>query len=96
MRLVPASVPEPLSIDDARDGAKTAYFKARAAQRELVSDVGRFLNLIYRPGSVGYYRLKSERIEARRQVERAQAVLDAIDSSIASMESAHLNTEATE
>lgn len=80
IRLVPDEQPT-LSPDDSRDAATAAYTRARAAQRALVSNLG-LTDLMYRAGKVTHARLKGELHEARRQVERAQAVADELAASI--------------
>lgn len=87
IRLVTSKDPKPLSLGDAQDVAKSAYTKAKAAQRKLMAQMF-LIELLYRPGMVSYARLKGERHEARAQVERSQAVLDALDEAIAAMEAA--------
>lgn len=74
IRLATDQQSAPMSIDDARAGAKIAYGKAREAQRRLVGDLG-LIELLYRPGNVSRARLRGELREAQRQAERAQAVV---------------------
>ena len=83
--LVSKAEPKPLSIGDAQDVAKTAYTRAKAAQRGLMSSM-HLIELLYRPGMVSYARLRGERSEARKQLAKAQSVVDALDEAIGAME----------
>ena len=85
IRLVPEERPEPLTVDEFRDTATDAYSKARAAQRALVGNLG-LSELLHRPGTVSYYRLKGELSEALRQVERAQSVADSLRDALSAFE----------
>lgn len=87
IRLVQSQPLKPLAIGDAQDVAKAAYVKAKAAQRSLASHM-LLLDLLHRPGMVSYYRLRGERAEARKQLERAQAVHDHLNDAIEAMEAA--------
>lgn len=87
IRLVPDKTPPPLAIGDAREAASHAYTKARAAQRKLVSNLI-LTDMMYRPGLVSYGRLRGERHTAREQLARAQAVVDALEAAIESMDAA--------
>lgn len=86
IRLVPKVAPKPLSIGDMQDVAKGAYAKAKAAQRALAAHLV-LIEMMHRPGSVSYVRLRGERTEAQSQLKRAQNVLDAINEAIEAMES---------
>jgi hypothetical protein len=85
IRLVPEEQPKALSIDAALESANGAYTKARAAQRKLVANL-HLTELLYRPGKVSYARLKGELRAAREQVERAQAVTDALLEAVEALE----------
>lgn len=88
IRLVPRDAPEPLSVDDAREGAKGAFRAAQVAQMDLVSHLDLSRRLVFPPASVSYYVLKGMRNQAREQVERAQAVVDALERAIEALERA--------
>ncbi len=87
LRLAPEPTVTPLSIGDAQDSAKAEYTHARAAQRDLVSDLA-LIKLMYRPGAVSRARLRGELHEARRQAARAQAVVNSLAQALELMETA--------
>ena len=85
IRLVPTETPEALDIDTATDAAKSAYGRARAAQRKLVGNL-ELAELLHRPGKVSYARLRGELHAAKEQAERAQAVVVALTEAVESLE----------
>lgn len=86
MRLVP-DVPRALAVDDAREEAKAAFYKAKRAQMALVSHL-QLTERLYDPGVVSYYKLKGMQAQAEQQVDRARKVVDALIAAIDAMEAA--------
>ena len=93
MRIVPDE-PLTLSVEEAKGVANKAYAKARAMQHLLVGNLG-LGGLMARSAPVSYARLKGERAEALRQVERAQAVLDALDEAVRAIDAGARNERAS-
>ncbi len=86
MRLVPDKPPLALSADDALDKAKSAYGDATQFQRRLLGEMP-LLWMLHRHTSVDYFRVTDELVEARKQLARAQSVVDALERVVSAFES---------
>lgn len=88
LSLVPDRPPEPLTEDEVITRAREAFVAARQAQVELASDL-HLTAMLYQPGlRVNLAKLRGMRHEARRQLQRAQAVEAALSKAIAALEDA--------
>lgn len=74
-----------LSRDDALDAANKAFQRAKKAQAVLVSHLDLTARLVD-PGMVNHAKLRGMRRQAEEQVERAQAVVDALIESMDALE----------
>lgn len=74
-----------LSKDEALSSASAAFQRARKAQARLVSHLG-LSERLADPGMVNHARLRLMRREAEEQVERAQAVVQALIESMDALE----------